>query len=170
MANYYRITAYHKEKDISIIMDSYGYFEKKWQFSADLIRRGFDIIEVSDDIISQTTKERLNALEAEKAELINKIAVEKLKSNLIIQKNDIVKYLQSAVKKRPLQMIQLLIKQVVLYNDKIEIHFNYTDGKRPDDELHQAFSFYSFNQRITIDQHKIGKEPIVTDYEITLSI
>lgn len=121
-------------------------------------------------IISQTTKERLNALEAEKAELINKIAVEKLKSNLIIQKHDIVKYLQSAVKKRPLQMIQLLIKQVVLYNDKIEIHFNYTDGKRPDDELHQAFSFYSFNQRITIDQHKIGKEPIVTDYEITLFI
>lgn len=49
MVNYYRITAYHKEKDISIIMDSYGFFEKKWQFSADLIRRGFDIIEVSDD-------------------------------------------------------------------------------------------------------------------------
>lgn len=49
MANYYRITAYHKEKDISIIMDSYGLFEKKWQFSADLIRRGFDIIEVSDN-------------------------------------------------------------------------------------------------------------------------
>ncbi len=49
MANYYRITAYHKGKDISIIVDSYGYFEKKWQFSADLIRRGFDIIEVSDD-------------------------------------------------------------------------------------------------------------------------
>lgn len=49
MANYYRITAYHKGKDISIIMDSYGLFEKKWQFSADLIRRGFDIIEVSDD-------------------------------------------------------------------------------------------------------------------------
>ena len=49
MANYYRITAYHKGKDISIIMDSYGFFEKKWQFSADLIRRGFDIIEVSDD-------------------------------------------------------------------------------------------------------------------------
>lgn len=63
MANYYRITAYHKEKDISIIMDSYGLFEKKWQFSADLIRRGFNIIEVSDDTqfldgnISRLTKE-----------------------------------------------------------------------------------------------------------------
>lgn len=49
MANYYRITAYHKEKDISIIMDSYGLFERKWQFSADLIKKGFDILEVSDD-------------------------------------------------------------------------------------------------------------------------
>lgn len=47
--NYYRITAYHPEKDISIIMDSYGLFEKKWQFSADLIKRGFKIIEISDD-------------------------------------------------------------------------------------------------------------------------
>lgn len=49
MANYYRITAYHQEKDFSIIMDSYGLFEKKWQFSADLIKRGFKILEVSDD-------------------------------------------------------------------------------------------------------------------------
>ena len=47
--NYYRITAYHPEKDISIIMDSFGLFEKKWQFSADLIKKGFKIIEVSDD-------------------------------------------------------------------------------------------------------------------------
>ena len=47
--NYYRITAYHPEKNISVIMDSFGLFEKKWQFSADLIKRGFKIIEVSDD-------------------------------------------------------------------------------------------------------------------------
>jgi len=49
MNNYYRITAYHPEKNISIIMDSFGLFEKKWQFSADLIKRGFKILEVSDD-------------------------------------------------------------------------------------------------------------------------
>lgn len=47
--NYYRITAYHPEKDISIIMDSFGLFEKKWQFSADIIKKGFKILEVSDD-------------------------------------------------------------------------------------------------------------------------
>ena len=49
MSNYYRITAYHPDKDFSIIMDSYGLFEKKWQFSADLIKRGFKILEISDD-------------------------------------------------------------------------------------------------------------------------
>ena len=82
MANYYRITAYHKEKDISIIMDSYGLFEKKWQFSADLIRRGFDIIEVSDNtqfldgnisrLTEETDKYVLRANAKGKPEYINK--------------------------------------------------------------------------------------------------
>ena len=49
MNNYFRITAYHPEKDVSVIMDRYGLFEKKWQFSADLIKKGFKILEVSDD-------------------------------------------------------------------------------------------------------------------------
>lgn len=49
MANYYRITAYHPQEDISIIMDSYGLFEKLWQFSADLIRKGFQILEVGKE-------------------------------------------------------------------------------------------------------------------------
>ena len=49
MANYFRITAYHPEQDLSVIMDSYGLFEKLWQFSADLIQKGFKIIEVGND-------------------------------------------------------------------------------------------------------------------------
>lgn len=121
-------------------------------------------------IISQTTKDRLNKLETEKADIQNKIAIEKSRASLIIQKNDIVKYLQDAVKKRPLQMIQLIIKQVVLYNDKIEIHLNYTDKKGPDEENRQAFSFYSLTQRVEINTHRIGREPIVRDYQITLFI
>ena len=49
MNNYYRITAYHPEKNISVIMDSYGMFEKLWQFSAFLVEKGFDIIAVGKD-------------------------------------------------------------------------------------------------------------------------
>ena len=46
MNNYFRITAYNKNENISIIMDSYGRFEKLWQFSSYLISKGFTIIEV----------------------------------------------------------------------------------------------------------------------------
>lgn len=48
MANYFRITAYHPTENFSVIMDSNGMFEKLWQFSADLVQKGFKIIEVGD--------------------------------------------------------------------------------------------------------------------------
>ena len=49
MSNYFRITAYHPEKNVSAILDSNGYFEKLWQFSAMLVQRGFKIIAVDRD-------------------------------------------------------------------------------------------------------------------------
>ena len=49
MAQYFRITGYLPEKNISFIMDSYGAYEKLWQFSAALIQKGCKIIEVSSD-------------------------------------------------------------------------------------------------------------------------
>lgn len=56
MANYFRITAYHPEKDISVILDSNGKFEKLWQFSAYLVQKGFKIIQVctSDNFVEAT--------------------------------------------------------------------------------------------------------------------
>lgn len=46
MANYFRITAFNENENISIIMDSNGRFEKLWQFSAMLVEKGFKILEV----------------------------------------------------------------------------------------------------------------------------
>ena len=46
MANYFRITAYHPAKNICAIFDSNGRFEKLWQFSSYLVRKGFKIVEV----------------------------------------------------------------------------------------------------------------------------
>ena len=34
MNNYFRITAYNPENNIGFIADSYGKFEKLWQFSS----------------------------------------------------------------------------------------------------------------------------------------
>ena len=49
MANYFRITAYHPEENISAIFDSNGMFDKLWQFSAVLVSKGFKIIQASKD-------------------------------------------------------------------------------------------------------------------------
>jgi hypothetical protein len=46
---YYRITAYHPTESISVIMDSNGKYEKLWQFSSELLQKGFKILEVSSD-------------------------------------------------------------------------------------------------------------------------
>lgn len=49
MANYFRITAYNPNKDVGMIVDSNGKFEKLWQFSALLVSKGFKILAVGND-------------------------------------------------------------------------------------------------------------------------
>lgn len=44
---YYRITGYCPEHDFCFILDSNGVFDKLWEFSAFLVSKGLDIIEVS---------------------------------------------------------------------------------------------------------------------------
>ena len=42
MTNYFRITAYNPATDVSAILDSNGRFEKLWQFSSFLVRKGYN--------------------------------------------------------------------------------------------------------------------------------
>lgn len=49
MSNYFRITAYHPAKNICAIFDSNGRFEKLWQFSAELVAKGFKILAVGNE-------------------------------------------------------------------------------------------------------------------------
>ena len=44
---YYRITAYHADEDISVILDSYGKFESLWDFSSLLVSHGFKVLSLS---------------------------------------------------------------------------------------------------------------------------
>ena len=48
MNTYFRITAYSPEYDASMILDAYGRYEKKWQFSSELVKLGLKILEVCD--------------------------------------------------------------------------------------------------------------------------
>lgn len=46
--NHFRVTAYHPIEDVTILIDSYGIYEKLWQLSSMLVMKGFNIIEASD--------------------------------------------------------------------------------------------------------------------------
>ena len=48
MNTYFRITAYSSEYDASMILDAYGRYEKKWQFSSELVKLGLRILDVCD--------------------------------------------------------------------------------------------------------------------------
>ena len=44
---YYRMLAYLPNEDLTVILDTYGKFNKLWQFSVYMRELGFEIIEVS---------------------------------------------------------------------------------------------------------------------------
>ena len=46
--NYYRITAYNKNENYSIIIDSYGAYDSLSDFSCMLVEKGFSIIAVGN--------------------------------------------------------------------------------------------------------------------------
>ena len=49
MSNYFRVTAHCEKENISFIADSNGKFEKLWQFSSYLVKRGCKIVAISAD-------------------------------------------------------------------------------------------------------------------------
>ena len=49
MAIYFRITAYNPNEDVGMIVDSNGRHEKLWQFSAELVAKGFKIFAVGNE-------------------------------------------------------------------------------------------------------------------------
>ena len=67
MANYFRITVYHPVEDFSAIIDSYGMFDKLWQFSAFMVQKGFKIIAVgNDEQFSDGNFEKTDEIEKDK--------------------------------------------------------------------------------------------------------
>lgn len=48
MENYFRITGYSPEKNVSFIIDSYGAYKKLWQFSSLIVQKGCKVIEVGN--------------------------------------------------------------------------------------------------------------------------
>lgn len=83
---------------------------------------------IENGIFSDTTKERLTELEKQKKELTEKILIERNKTKIIPSASEIKDYLKYAIEQAPKNLIDLLIKKIVVYQDKIEIFIKYTDS------------------------------------------
>ena len=92
---------------------------------------------------------------------IVEIHKEKQTEAIAISRAEIIAHIRSALQKEPQQMINALVNKVILYNDKIEIYYNYTLRKDPDDRCH-GLLFYTGNGAIDvcISFRKVVKQPM----------
>ncbi len=122
------------------------------------------------DFYTASTKTRLENLEEKRSLLSEKILLEQCKEKQILTKEEIVKHISTALRKSPKQLIDLLVKEIRLYNDKIEIDFHYTNKKSPDDEDHWGFCFYQCEKSYIVDTHIFKSKPTEHRVKIELKV
>ena len=76
-------------------------------------------------------------------ELEKKIEFYAVRARKAISREEIRENLEVAMKQEAAMLIRLLIKNVVVYNDKIEIYFNGVENGSPDENSHQGWLVYS---------------------------
>jgi len=82
------------------------------------------MIAIEKGIITDTTKSRLEELEKKKKELEEKILMEEARKTYELTKEDISNYFLHTMKQYPNRAIELLVKFVKVYENKIEISLN----------------------------------------------
>ena len=96
---------------------------------------------IEQGVVSRTTTSRLQELENEQDELEHKILTEESKSSMMLEKEEIEAFYVKALRCESRLIVEILIKEIVLYNDKMEIYLN-TPAKNGPDE-NRGFSFYN---------------------------
>ena len=105
---------------------------------------------IEQGVITNTTTKRLKELETRLEDLERQILIERSKNAVRVPESAIREYYDEALTLGAEQLIDYLIKDIVLYDDKIEIHFNKPTRTSPDDN--QGFSIYTEkNGDITIE-------------------
>ena len=79
---------------------------------------------VEQGVINNTTNKRMTKLEKKLEDIERQIIVEKSKTNFKLTKEDILNYFIDALKLESQLLINYLVKQIILYDDKMQIHFN----------------------------------------------
>ena len=119
------------------------YNDKLKEHSAvDLLKRDRDEVQkaldnimraIEQGIITETTQRRMKELEERKQTLNDKIVIAQYGESQRLTKQEIVEYLTHSLRQEPRFLLHILVKSIIVYDDKIEIYFNFTERKNPDD-------------------------------------
>ncbi len=111
---------------------------------------------IENGIISNTTNKRLHELEKQQEVLERQILLERSKTAIKIPESEIRAYYVEMLQAEPQMLINLLIKEIVLFDDRIVIHYNTPLYTSPDDESSRGFLLYS--KYIQISQQRLSLE------------
>ena len=79
---------------------------------------------VEQGVVNNTTNKRMIELESKLEDIERQIIVEKSKTNFKLTKEDIVTYLNDSLKLETQLLINYIVNQIILYDDKMQICFN----------------------------------------------
>ena len=114
---------------------------------------------------SNTAMKRLRELETLSEELERNIRIEKAKSAFKLGKQEITEYYKIALEQEPQMLINYLVKEIILFDDKMTIIYN--TPKTMNLDASQGFSFYAKNVQFPIYiQNKIL--PRMIDFELEM--
>lgn len=102
---------------------------------------------IEDGIYTTTTKNRLQILEEELQMLNDKIVSEQCRLDSEIKRENIIAYLEDFSNKDTQTLIDLLIRKIIVHEDRIEIHYNYIENNEPDEPETERRDFSLSNRR-----------------------
>ena len=92
------------------------------------------VLAVEQGLITKTTGQRIKDLETQIEELEQQIMIEQSNSSSVLTENEIKQFYKTALRQSGLALINYIIKEVKLYNDKAEIIFNTPFKKSPNNK------------------------------------
>lgn len=116
-------------------------------------------------IITSATKDRLEKLEKQLDKIEDRIVIEKTNEKFKITKEEIIKYLKKGLKNTGPFIIKTLIKNIVLYDDRAEIFYNYTDSTSASD-FEEPIKIHEETKEYINDHHLFHKEPETTTVKL----
>ena len=99
-------------------------------------------------IVAKATSKRLNDLEERQEELERLILIEQSKQTVKVSEKVIREFYEQALMLEPQMIISYLVKEIIVFDDRIDIIYNIPINTNPDDESRRGFIFYMKNLKL----------------------